>query len=136
MKEFVLLCALAETSRFTSFRRAAFTLLSEVVLGIIYKMLTQPLHLMECEGLIARTVHAVVPPKVGFIIRKDGLSGFEERHIAGCFEKIQQFRREIVGIPNPEIERVQPCLSTEDRDDFVHGRFGRRTAGANYKQNP
>jgi DNA-binding HxlR family transcriptional regulator len=68
MKEFVLLCALAETSRFTSFRRAAFTLLSEVVLGIIYKMLTQPLHLMECEGLIARTVHAVVPPKVGFII--------------------------------------------------------------------
>jgi DNA-binding HxlR family transcriptional regulator len=51
-----------------------FTRLSELVPGISYKMLTQTLRSMEREGLIARTVHPVVPPKVEYKLTELGLS--------------------------------------------------------------
>ena len=51
-----------------------FTRLSELVPGISYKMLTQTLRSMEREGLIARTVHPVVPPKVEYKLTDLGLS--------------------------------------------------------------
>ena len=51
-----------------------FTRLSEMVPGISYKMLTQTLRAMEREGLIARTVHAIVPPKVEYKLTELGLS--------------------------------------------------------------
>jgi DNA-binding HxlR family transcriptional regulator len=51
-----------------------FTRLSELVPGISYKMLTQTLRLMEREGLITRTVHLVVPPKVEYRLTELGLS--------------------------------------------------------------
>jgi len=51
-----------------------FTRLSELVPGISYKMLTQTLRLMEREGLIARTVHPVIPPKVEYKLTELGLS--------------------------------------------------------------
>src|SRR3978361_2098532 len=51
-----------------------FTRLSEMVPGISYKMLTQTLRLMEREGLVARTVHPVVPPKVEYKLTELGLS--------------------------------------------------------------
>ena len=51
-----------------------FTRLSEQVPGISYKMLTQTLRLMEREGLIARTVHPVIPPKVEYKLTELGLS--------------------------------------------------------------
>ena len=51
-----------------------FTRLSEQVPGISYKMLTQTLRLMEREGLIERTVHPVVPPKVEYKLTELGLS--------------------------------------------------------------
>src|SRR5580698_7753119 len=41
-----------------------FTRLSEFVKGVSQKMLTQTLRQMERDGLITRTVHPVVPPKV------------------------------------------------------------------------
>ena len=43
-----------------------FTRLSEAVEGISQKMLTQTLRQMERDGLIDRTVHPVVPPKVEY----------------------------------------------------------------------
>ena len=43
-----------------------FTRLSELVAGISQKMLTQTLRQMERDGLVARTVHPVVPPKVEY----------------------------------------------------------------------
>jgi DNA-binding HxlR family transcriptional regulator len=51
-----------------------FTRLSEFVEGISQKMLTQTLRLMERDGLITRTVHPVIPPKVEYKLTKLGLS--------------------------------------------------------------
>jgi DNA-binding HxlR family transcriptional regulator len=42
--------------------------------GISYKMLTQTFRLMEREGLVARTVHPVIPPKVEYKLTELGLS--------------------------------------------------------------
>ena len=51
-----------------------FTRLSECVPGISYKMLTQTLRSMEREGLIERTVHPVIPPRVEYKLTHLGLS--------------------------------------------------------------
>jgi DNA-binding HxlR family transcriptional regulator len=51
-----------------------FTRLSELVEGISQKMLTQTLRQMERDGLITRTVHPVIPPKVEYQLTKLGLS--------------------------------------------------------------
>jgi DNA-binding HxlR family transcriptional regulator len=50
-----------------------FTKLSEMVRGISYKMLTQTLREMEREGLVIRTVHPVIPPKVEYRLTDLGL---------------------------------------------------------------
>jgi DNA-binding HxlR family transcriptional regulator len=51
-----------------------FTRLSEFVAGISQKMLTQTLRQMERDGLITRTVHPVVPPKVEYKLTTLGFS--------------------------------------------------------------
>ena len=51
-----------------------FTRLSESVEGISQKMLTQTLRQLERDGLVARTVHPVVPPKVEYKLTKLGMS--------------------------------------------------------------
>lgn len=51
-----------------------FTRLCERLPGISYKMLTQTLRSMEREGLVARTVHPVVPPRVDYKLTTLGLS--------------------------------------------------------------
>jgi DNA-binding HxlR family transcriptional regulator len=50
-----------------------FTRLSEMVAGISQKMLTQTLRHMERDGLLVRTVHAIVPPKVEYRLTGLGL---------------------------------------------------------------
>ena len=51
-----------------------FTRLSELVAGISQKMLTQTLRHMERDGLLTRTVHPVVPPKVEYKLTDLGMS--------------------------------------------------------------
>jgi len=49
-----------------------FTRLAGFVPGISQKMLTQTLRAMERDGLVHRTVHAVVPPKVEYRLTELG----------------------------------------------------------------
>lgn len=51
-----------------------FTRLSQLVPGISQKMLTQTLRQMERDGLVVRTVHPVVPPKVEYCLTELGHS--------------------------------------------------------------
>jgi DNA-binding HxlR family transcriptional regulator len=51
-----------------------FTRIGELVGGISQKMLTQTLRAMERDGLLTRTVHPVVPPKVEYELTALGLT--------------------------------------------------------------
>jgi DNA-binding HxlR family transcriptional regulator len=51
-----------------------FTRIGRLVVGISQKMLTRTLRQMERDGLLERTVHAVVPPKVEYALTAPGLS--------------------------------------------------------------
>jgi len=51
-----------------------FTRIGQLVPGISQKMLTQTLRQMERDGLVIRTVHPVVPPKVEYRLTRKGKS--------------------------------------------------------------
>lgn len=51
-----------------------FSDLNKMIEGITQKMLTQQLRELESDGLVARKVYPVVPPKVEYTITEYGLS--------------------------------------------------------------
>ena len=51
-----------------------FTRLAESIPGVSQKMLTQTLRAMERDGLLKRTVHPVIPPRVEYRLTELGLS--------------------------------------------------------------
>jgi DNA-binding HxlR family transcriptional regulator len=51
-----------------------FTRLGERAGGISQKMLTQTVRQMECDGLLIRTIHPVIPPRVEYRLTDLGFS--------------------------------------------------------------
>jgi DNA-binding HxlR family transcriptional regulator len=51
-----------------------YTELAQRIQGITPKMLTQTLRALERDGLVTRTVHAVVPPRVDYALTPLGFS--------------------------------------------------------------
>ncbi len=51
-----------------------FTQLARLMCGVSQKMLTQTLRQMERDGMVTRTVHAVVPPRVDYRLTELGAS--------------------------------------------------------------
>ena len=51
-----------------------FTRLGELVGGISQKMLTKTVRQMECDGLVTRTIHPVIPPRVEYQLTPLGRS--------------------------------------------------------------
>lgn len=49
-----------------------FTQIGRIVGGISQKMLTKTLRQMECDGLITRKVHPVIPPHVDYTLTEIG----------------------------------------------------------------
>lgn len=82
--------------RFTELRRA--------IGGISQKMLTQTLRDLERDGLVTRTVFAVIPPRVEYAVTPLGLtlreplgalSAWSERHMAEVKEAQRRFDERI-----------------------------------------
>ena len=51
-----------------------FTRLGEMVEGISQKMLTKTVRQMERDGLLIRTVHPVIPPRVEYKLTETGIT--------------------------------------------------------------
>ena len=75
-----------------------FTRLGKLVGGVSQKMLTKTVRQMECDGLVTRTVHPVIPPRVEYELTPLGRSlgaafcgvwQWAERH----HDEIEQARR-------------------------------------------
>ena len=54
--------------------RTRFTRLGELIGGVSQKMLTKTLRQMEADGLIARTIYPVIPPRVEYELTGMGSS--------------------------------------------------------------
>ncbi|MGI5271436.1 winged helix-turn-helix transcriptional regulator [Nonomuraea sp. CA-218870] len=51
-----------------------FSVLRDRIEGISHKMLTQNLRMLERNGLVERTVHPTVPPRVEYTLTEPGLA--------------------------------------------------------------
>ncbi|MFI1761447.1 winged helix-turn-helix transcriptional regulator [Streptomyces sp. NPDC020800] len=72
-------------------RTLRFTELHAEVDGISHKMLTQTLRTLERDGLVQRTVHPTVPPRVDYALTEpgralrtlvNGICGWTRQHVA------------------------------------------------------
>jgi DNA-binding HxlR family transcriptional regulator len=72
-------------------RTLRFTELHSEVEGISHKMLTQTLRTLERDGLVERTVHPTVPPRVDYVLTEpgralraivNGICGWTRQHAA------------------------------------------------------
>ncbi|TWG12572.1 winged helix-turn-helix transcriptional regulator [Actinoplanes teichomyceticus] len=83
-------------------RTMRFSELRDGVGGISHKMLTQNLRMLERNGLVERTVHATVPPRVEYTLTEagralravvDGMCGWTQRYLG----HIEASRRQYPG---------------------------------------
>jgi DNA-binding HxlR family transcriptional regulator len=68
--------------------------------GISHKMLTQTLRVLERDGLVERTVHPTVPPRVDYVLTEpgqalramvNGMCGWTRRHLSHIEEARRRF---------------------------------------------
>ncbi|MGI5228481.1 winged helix-turn-helix transcriptional regulator [Actinoallomurus sp. CA-142502] len=68
--------------------------------GISHKMLTQTLRVLERDGLVERTVHPTVPPRVDYVLTGpgqalramvNGMCGWTRRHLTHIEEARRRF---------------------------------------------
>ncbi|BBH67950.1 HxlR family transcriptional regulator [Actinoplanes sp. OR16] len=74
--------------------------------GISHKMLTQNLRMLERNGLVERTVHATIPPRVEYTLTEagqglrqvvDGMCGWTQRHLGHIEASRSRFRDSAAG---------------------------------------
>ncbi|MEU3461166.1 helix-turn-helix domain-containing protein [Streptomyces sp. NPDC006733] len=70
-----------------------FSELRDAVEGISHKMLTQNLRMLERNGLLERTVHPVVPPRVDYTLTESGQA--LQATIDGMCDWTQRYLRHI-----------------------------------------
>jgi DNA-binding HxlR family transcriptional regulator len=68
-----------------------YTELAQRIPGVSPKMLTQTLRALERDGLVTRTVHAVVPPRVDYALTTLG------RSLLGLVDALQQWAETHIG---------------------------------------
>ncbi|MEI7032564.1 helix-turn-helix domain-containing protein [Streptomyces pratensis] len=77
-----------------------FTRLRDGVEGISHKMLSQNLRMLERNGLVERTVHPTVPPRVDYALTEpgralratvDGMCAWTQRHLGHIEASRQRF---------------------------------------------
>ena len=68
-----------------------YTELAQRIPGVSPKMLTQTLRALERDGLVTRTVHAVVPPRVDYALTTLG------RSLLGLVDALQQWAESHIG---------------------------------------
>jgi DNA-binding HxlR family transcriptional regulator len=71
-----------------------FTRLGELVGGVSQKMLTKTVRQMESDGLVTRTVHPVIPPRVEYSLTELGRSLGEA--FCGVWIWVEQHHDEVV----------------------------------------
>jgi DNA-binding HxlR family transcriptional regulator len=79
-----------------------FTRVGQLVGGISQKMLTQTLRQMERDGLVIRTIHPVIPPKVEYRLTDLGLTLAEA--FCGVWEWAEK-----------NVDRIEAARSAFDR---------------------
>ena len=81
-------------------RTLRFSELRDEVEGISHKMLTQNLRMLERNGLVERTVHPTVPPRVEYTLTEpgqalratvDGMCGWTRRYLGHIEAARRQF---------------------------------------------
>ena len=74
--------------------------------GISHKMLTQNLRMLERNGLVERTVHPTIPPRVDYTLTEageglrqvvDGMCGWTQRHLGHIEASRSRFRDPAAG---------------------------------------
>ncbi|GAA4528394.1 winged helix-turn-helix transcriptional regulator [Amycolatopsis samaneae] len=81
-------------------RTLRFSELRDGVAGISHKMLTQNLRMLERNGLVERTVHPTVPPRVEYVLTEpgrglratiDGMCAWTQRYLGHIEESRHRF---------------------------------------------
>jgi DNA-binding HxlR family transcriptional regulator len=92
-----------------------FTKLGRLVGNISQKMLTQTLRQMERDGLVARTVHPVIPPKVEYKLTELGHS------LSYAFCGVWKWAEQNLD----EIEKARACFDERIQREHAEGRAAR-----------